>query len=140
MTTQPLLDSLTQRWNSLGEFAEKIWSQLEAAKSQATSHGNELERLALWLGDVIHELKTNKLIGGLPETARAQLDDHRILAADVEQKRGAMESEFERLEEYFAETSDSENKLEEKLSTKNFYLERQYQQMKKDWTFVNVCF
>lgn len=133
-TTQPLLDSLAQRWNSLSDFAEQLWLQLETAKNQATSRGNELERLALWLEDVIHELKSNKPIGGLPETARAQLDDYRILAADVEQKRIAVESELERLEEHFA---DSE-KLEEKEKFKNSYLERQYEQLKKSWGFINV--
>lgn len=151
--TQSLLDSLTQRWNSLTKLADQLCAQLEAAKTQATSRGNELERWSLWLGDVLHELKGNKPVGGLPETARAQLDDHRILAADIEQKRGALELELDRLEQHFAEIAalpDSEKAEQEQIEVvsedkknpysipKNSFLERQYEKLKNDWEFVKV--
>lgn len=71
-----------------------------------------MEKWALWLSDILAELKSNKPVGGLPQTAQAQLDDFRIIAADVEQKRDDLEAELERLEQYFTSSSSASSVVE----------------------------
>lgn len=144
-----MLDSLTKRWNNLSEQAERIWTELEMAKAAAGHRSSELEKWALWLSDILAELKSNKLIGGLPETAQAQLDDFRIIAADVEQKRDDLESDLENLEQYFATSSsvslvnEDESAIEKSKKMKqqkldDTYLEKQFSQLKNDWESVQV--
>lgn len=142
-TKQPLLDSLTKRWTDLSEQAECISTQLEMAKAKAGHHSSELEKWALWLSDILTELKSNKPIGGFPETAQAQLDDFRIIASDVEQKREDLESELENLEQYFATSSTSVIENEKQIKTKkqkfdDTYLEKKFSQLKNDWESVQV--
>lgn len=76
--------------------AEQNARELTAAKQHASSRNRELDRWTMWLADVLKELNSTKPIGGLPETAHSQLDEFRILKADVEQKRSALEADLER--------------------------------------------
>lgn len=110
-----------------------------------------MEKWALWLSDILAELKSNKPVGGLPQTAQAQLDDFRIIAADVEQKRDDLEAELERLEQYFTSSSsassvvEGEGANEKKKNSKkqkldDAYLEKQFTQLKKDWDSVQVIY
>lgn len=110
-----------------------------------------MEKWALWLSDILAELKSNKPVGGLPQTAQAQLDDFRIIAADVEQKRDDLEAELERLEQYFTSSSsassvvEGEGANEKKKNSKkqkldDTYLEKQFTQLKKDWDSVQVIY
>uniref|UniRef100_A0A914HD60 GAR domain-containing protein n=1 Tax=Globodera rostochiensis TaxID=31243 RepID=A0A914HD60_GLORO len=89
----------------LGQQAEKAWVQLERARSEANTRSDDLTKWAVWLNDLMTELRSNRPIGGLPDTAMAQLDEFRIVQADVEQRRPQMDECLSRLEEQLAATS-----------------------------------
>jgi dystonin len=82
--TQQKMDLLGQRWAALGQQAEQLWAQLEKARAEAASRGNDLDRWQLWLDDLLAELKSSRPVGGLPETAEAQLDEFRIVKAIID--------------------------------------------------------
>ena len=129
-STQAALASLSDKWDALTNKSMGILQKLEAAKSNANSRGNELDKWALWLEDVISELTTAKPVGGLPETAHAQLDEFRVLKADVEAKKDSFETELRNIEEHLS-TADSNNESDS-------WLQQRYLQMKKDWEKVQV--
>jgi D-ribose pyranose/furanose isomerase RbsD len=60
-------------------------------------------------------------IGGLPETAYAQLEEFRIMAADLEQKREKLEAE---LSQHLAEADDS---------PVDIWLHKEYEHLKELW-------
>ncbi|KAL3114470.1 hypothetical protein niasHT_019974 [Heterodera trifolii] len=102
VATQSMLDQLAQRWASVGQQAEQAWVELERARAEANSHSDDLNKWAVWLTDLLTELRTNRPIGGLPETAMAQLDEFRVVQADVEQRRAELEECLSRLDEQLA--------------------------------------
>ncbi|XP_072404548.1 microtubule-actin cross-linking factor 1 isoform X15 [Chiloscyllium punctatum] len=70
------LDKLNQSWQSLLQKTEGREQQLEAALQQAESFHSEIEDFLQWLSRVENQLAASKSIGGLPETAREQLNVH----------------------------------------------------------------
>ncbi|XP_060703662.1 microtubule-actin cross-linking factor 1 isoform X12 [Hemiscyllium ocellatum] len=70
------LDKLNQSWQSLLQKTEGREQQLEAALQQAESFHSEIEDFLQWLSRVENQLAASKSTGGLPETAREQLNVH----------------------------------------------------------------
>uniref|UniRef100_A0A915ENC3 Dystrophin n=1 Tax=Ditylenchus dipsaci TaxID=166011 RepID=A0A915ENC3_9BILA len=121
--TQPMLEMIAEKWIDLNSQAEHINQTLEAAKVNASSRGSELDKWSTWLKDVLNELKSNRPLGGLPETAYSQLDDFSILKADVEQKK-LLEQELQRITQ--SEDGPSVN------------LQEQYDKINNNWQLVQV--
>lgn len=63
---QPMLDTLAQQWAMLGHKAEQLWVQLEQARVEAASRGNDLEKWQMWLADLLTELKAISLYYYIP--------------------------------------------------------------------------
>ncbi|XP_051892499.1 microtubule-actin cross-linking factor 1 isoform X16 [Pristis pectinata] len=70
------LDTLNQSWQSLLRKTEGREQQLEAALQQAEGFHGEIEDFLQWLSRVENQLAISKSTGGLPETAREQLNAH----------------------------------------------------------------
>ncbi|XP_078093960.1 microtubule-actin cross-linking factor 1 isoform X3 [Mustelus asterias] len=70
------LDKLNQNWQSLLQKTEGREQQLEAALQQAEGFHEEIEDFLQWLSRVENQLAASKSTGGLPETAREQLNVH----------------------------------------------------------------
>ncbi|XP_059510267.1 microtubule-actin cross-linking factor 1 isoform X14 [Stegostoma tigrinum] len=70
------LDKLNQSWQSLLWKTEGREQQLEAALQQAEGFHGEIEDFLQWLSRVENQLAASKSTGGLPETAREQLNVH----------------------------------------------------------------
>uniref|UniRef100_UPI00398F0CEB microtubule-actin cross-linking factor 1 isoform X2 n=1 Tax=Pristiophorus japonicus TaxID=55135 RepID=UPI00398F0CEB len=70
------LDKLNQNWQSLLQKTEGREQQLEAALQQAEGFHGEIEDFLQWLTRVENQLAASKSTGGLPETAREQLNAH----------------------------------------------------------------
>uniref|UniRef100_A0A0K0FXT7 Short stop (inferred by orthology to a D. melanogaster protein) n=1 Tax=Strongyloides venezuelensis TaxID=75913 RepID=A0A0K0FXT7_STRVS len=81
------LEELNKRWTDLNDTIDALISSLESAKNDASTLDQELDGWLMWLDDIESDLGLNKPIGGLPETARTQLDDFLVLNAQVEQKK-----------------------------------------------------
>ncbi|NXR43929.1 DYST protein, partial [Hippolais icterina] len=83
---QSKLELLNQRWQKLLEKTEQRKQQLDSALIQAQGFHGEVEDLQQWLTDTERQLLASKPVGGLPETAREQLNAHMELCAAFEAK------------------------------------------------------
>ncbi|XP_035285061.1 microtubule-actin cross-linking factor 1 isoform X25 [Anguilla anguilla] len=77
------LDELNRSWESLLLKTEERQKLLEAALQQAEGFHGELEEFLQWLRRTESQLSAAKPTGGLPETAREQLQQHTELQAQL---------------------------------------------------------
>merc|ERR1711963_1137852 len=68
------LNELNTKWNDLLGNAESRQVELEDALKEAQAFAQEIQDMLLWLNDVDAALSSSKPVGGLPETAKDQLD------------------------------------------------------------------
>ncbi|KAF1434064.1 Dystonin, partial [Spheniscus mendiculus] len=80
------LELLNQRWQNVLEKTEQRKQQLDSALIQAQGFHGEVEDMQQWLTDTERQLLASKPVGGLPETAREQLNTHMELCAAFEAK------------------------------------------------------
>ncbi|CAN9504242.1 unnamed protein product [Ophioblennius macclurei] len=80
------LDQLHQSWDSLLLKTQDRQKLLEAALQQAEGFHGELEEFLQWLRRTESQLSAAKPTGGLPETAREQLQQHLELQAQLTQR------------------------------------------------------
>ncbi|XP_055262651.1 dystonin isoform X13 [Moschus berezovskii] len=83
---QNKLEVLNQRWQNVLEKTEQRKQQLDAALRQAKGFHGEIEDLQQWLTDTERHLLASKPLGGLPETAREQLNAHLEICAAFDVK------------------------------------------------------
>uniref|UniRef100_A0A915MYH2 Uncharacterized protein n=1 Tax=Meloidogyne javanica TaxID=6303 RepID=A0A915MYH2_MELJA len=127
-STQPMIEHLVSNWSKLDERAQQLFNELEQNRAESTSRNNDMEKWRLWLADLLNEMRTNRPIGGLPETAIAQLDEFRVIQSDVEQRKPQFEEYLNSLEESMEDLKRSE--------VKNGKEDRTISQVKKlraDW-------
>ncbi|NXP13047.1 DYST protein, partial [Thinocorus orbignyianus] len=80
------LELLNQRWKNVLEKTEQRKQQLDSALIQAQGFHGEVEDMQQWLTDTERQLLASKPVGGVPETARKQLNTHMELCAAFEAK------------------------------------------------------
>ncbi|XP_073339006.1 microtubule-actin cross-linking factor 1 [Pagrus major] len=80
------LDHLNQGWESLLLKTQERQKLLEAALHQAEGFHGELEEFLQWLRRTESQLSAAKPTGGLPETAREQLQQHMELQTQLTQR------------------------------------------------------
>ncbi|XP_054053076.1 dystonin isoform X20 [Rissa tridactyla] len=80
------LKLLNQRWKNVLEKTEQRKQQLDSALIQAQGFHSEVEDMQQWLTDTERQLLASKPVGGVPETARKQLNTHMELCAAFEAK------------------------------------------------------
>uniref|UniRef100_A0A4W5L9J1 Dystonin n=1 Tax=Hucho hucho TaxID=62062 RepID=A0A4W5L9J1_9TELE len=83
---QSKLENLTQRWKNILEKTEQRRHQLDGALLQAQGFHGEIEDMQQWLKDTERQLLASKAVGGLPDTAREQLNAHLELCSTLETK------------------------------------------------------
>uniref|UniRef100_A0A8C8D9H4 Dystonin n=1 Tax=Oncorhynchus tshawytscha TaxID=74940 RepID=A0A8C8D9H4_ONCTS len=83
---QSKLENLTQRWKNILEKTEQRRHQLDGALLQAQGFHGEMEDMQQWLKDTERQLLASKAVGGLPDTAREQLNAHLELCSTLEAK------------------------------------------------------
>ncbi|KAB0354857.1 hypothetical protein FD755_022316 [Muntiacus reevesi] len=83
---QNKLEVLNQRWQNVLEKTEQRKQQLDVALRQAKGFHGEIEDLQQWLTDTERHLLASKPLGGLPETAREQLNAHLEICAAFDVK------------------------------------------------------
>ncbi|KAM5256487.1 dystonin [Ctenodactylus gundi] len=89
---QHKLEVLNQRWQNVLEKTEQRKQQLDGALRQAKGFHGEIEDLQQWLTDTERHLLTSKPLGGLPETAREQLNAHMEICAAFDVKEETYKS------------------------------------------------
>ncbi|XP_036411412.1 microtubule-actin cross-linking factor 1 [Megalops cyprinoides] len=80
------LDELNRSWESLLLKTQERQKLLEAALQQAEGFHGELEEFLQWLRRTESQLSAAKPTGGLPETAREQLQQHMELQSQLSQR------------------------------------------------------
>ncbi|KAF4073878.1 hypothetical protein AMELA_G00248250 [Ameiurus melas] len=80
------LDELNRGWDSLLLKTDERQKLLETALQQAEGFHGELEEFLQWLRRTESQLSAAKPTGGLPETAREQLQQHMELQAQLTQR------------------------------------------------------
>ncbi|XP_010616207.1 dystonin isoform X15 [Fukomys damarensis] len=83
---QHKLEVLNQRWQNVLEKTEQRKQQLDGALHQAKGFHGEIEDLQQWLTDTERHLLASKPLGGLPETAKEQLNAHMEVCAAFDVK------------------------------------------------------
>ncbi|XP_070696753.1 dystonin [Pempheris klunzingeri] len=83
---QSKLENLNQRWKAMLEKTGQRKQQLESALLQAQGFHGEIEDMQQWLKDTERQLLASKAVGGLPDTAREQLNAHLELCSALEVK------------------------------------------------------
>ncbi|KAM9365281.1 dystonin [Pholidichthys leucotaenia] len=83
---QSKLENLNQRWTAILEKTEQRKQQLESSLLQAQGFHGEIEDMQQWLKDTERQLLASKAVGGLPDTAREQLNAHLELCSAFEAK------------------------------------------------------
>ncbi|XP_078225561.1 dystonin isoform X8 [Callithrix jacchus] len=89
---QNKLEVLNQRWQNVLEKTEQRKQQLDGALRQAKGFHGEIEDLQQWLTDTERHLLSSKPLGGLPETAKEQLNVHMEVCAAFEAKEETFKS------------------------------------------------
>ncbi|XP_037321345.2 dystonin isoform X5 [Pungitius pungitius] len=83
---QSKLENLNQRWKAIQEKTGQRKQQLQSALLQAQGFHGEIEDMQQWLKDTERQLLASKAVGGLPDTAREQLNAHLELCSTFEAK------------------------------------------------------
>ncbi|XP_056421747.1 dystonin isoform X16 [Hyla sarda] len=103
---QSRLEALNQRWQNVLDKTEKRRKQLDTALFQAQGFHNEIEEMHQWLSDTERHLLASKPIGGLPETAKEQLDTHLELCAAFEAKEHVYKSIMQKSQQMMQRSLD----------------------------------
>ncbi|NXH38419.1 DYST protein, partial [Dicaeum eximium] len=111
------LELLNQRWQNLLEKTEQRKQQLDSALIQAQGFHGEVEDLQQWLTDTERQLLASKPVGGLPETAREQLNAHMELCAAFEAKEETYKCLMQKGQQMLARCPESaETNVEQDLN------------------------
>lgn len=116
--TQKKLNELNTKWNSLLEKAETKQLELEDALKEAQAFNLEIQDMLSWLNEVESALSASKPVGGLPETAKDQLDRFMELYQDLEDIGPKIDALLGRGEEYIKKSKEgSATNLQNNLRT-----------------------
>ncbi|XP_043245138.1 dystonin-like isoform X38 [Amphibalanus amphitrite] len=105
-TTNRKLRQLNERWSELQEKAGGKQRDLEAALKDAQDFMTEIQDLLFWLNDLDGALTTSKPVGGLPETAKEQLERFMELFAELEENRSKVDSALTRGDAYLKKSKE----------------------------------
>merc|ERR1719367_2005777 len=115
---QQKLNELNTKWNDLLGNAESRQVELEDALKEAQAFAQEILDMLLWLNDVDAALSSSKPVGGLPETAKDQLDRFMEVFKELEGTGPKVEALLGRGNDYLKKSKDGgANNLQNNLRT-----------------------
>ncbi|XP_073482802.1 dystonin isoform X11 [Aquarana catesbeiana] len=100
------LEALSQRWQNVTDKTEQRRKQLDNALLQAQGFHSEIEEMHQWLTETERHLLASKAVGGLPETAREQLNTHLELCAMFEVKEEVYKNIMLKSQQLLQKSSD----------------------------------
>eukprot|EP00057_Strongylocentrotus_purpuratus_P020675 XP_011675149.1 PREDICTED: microtubule-actin cross-linking factor 1 isoform X2 [Strongylocentrotus purpuratus] len=86
------LDDVNNKWANLTRMSDGRQRELEGALGETKNFAEEATRLLRWLHDINGQLSSSQPVGGLPETAREQLDRHNDLRKHMDREKLAFDS------------------------------------------------
>ena len=106
--TQQKLNELNSKWNALLSKGEDRQAELEDALREAQAFNQEVQDMLAWLSDVDAALSTSKPVGGLPETAKDQLDRFMEVFSDLENTGPKIEALLGRGNDYLKKSKEGQ--------------------------------
>ncbi|XP_023339664.1 dystonin isoform X21 [Eurytemora carolleeae] len=106
--TQQKLNELNTKWNNLLTKGEDRQAELEDALREAQAFNQEIQDMLMWLNDVDTALSTSKPVGGLPETARDQLERFMEVYHDLDATAPKIDALLGRGHEYLKKSKDGQ--------------------------------
>merc|ERR1719412_2440259 len=106
--TQTKLNELNSKWNALLSKGEDRQAELEDALREAQAFNQEVQDMLAWLSDVDAALSTSKPVGGLPETAKDQLDRFMEVFSDLENTGPKIEALLGRGNDYLKKSKEGQ--------------------------------
>eukprot|EP00090_Calanus_glacialis_P003456 TRINITY_DN1255_c0_g1_i12.p1 TRINITY_DN1255_c0_g1~~TRINITY_DN1255_c0_g1_i12.p1 ORF type:complete len:5152 (+),score=1465.32 TRINITY_DN1255_c0_g1_i12:61-15516(+) len=106
--TQQKLNELNSKWNALLGKGEDRQAELEDALREAQAFNQEVQDMLMWLNDVDTALSTSKPVGGLPETAKDQLERFMEVYHDLEATGPKIEALLGRGNDYLKKSKDGQ--------------------------------
>uniref|UniRef100_A0A673V0K5 Dystonin n=1 Tax=Suricata suricatta TaxID=37032 RepID=A0A673V0K5_SURSU len=113
---QNKLEVLNQRWQNVLEKTEQRKRQLDGALRQAKGFHGEIEDLQQWLTDTERHLLASKPLGGLPETAREQLNAHLEICAAFDVKEETYKSLMQKGQQMLARCPKSAETIDQDIN------------------------
>ncbi|XP_056116142.1 dystonin isoform X4 [Rhinichthys klamathensis goyatoka] len=107
------LENLNQRWKTVLEKTEQRWQLLDSALLQAQGFHGEIEDMQQWLKVTERQLLASKALGGLPDTAREQLNTHLELCSTLEVKEEIYKQLLQRGQQILALTPEGQDSTTE---------------------------
>ncbi|KAG8192780.1 hypothetical protein JTE90_019099 [Oedothorax gibbosus] len=104
--TQSKLNKLNKRWQYLQDKASRRQRELEEALHDAQLFNQEIQDLLMWLSDIDSQLVSSKPVGGLPETAREQLNRFMELYNDLDNNKHKIDSVLQQGQEYMKRSNE----------------------------------
>ena len=105
--THRKLSQLNDCWGALQDKTAGKQRELENALRDAQDFMNEIQDLLFWLNDLDGALTTSKPVGGLPETAKEQLDRFMELYGELEHNRSKVEAVLQRGDTFLSKSKES---------------------------------
>lgn len=102
------LEHLNNLWMKLLDKLGVKHAELDAAKTEAESFSGQVQDWLMWLAEVDSGLLSSKPVGGLPETAREQLDKFLLLDAEIEENKPKIENVLQLGEDYINKSAENE--------------------------------
>ncbi|KAF8783432.1 Dystonin like protein [Argiope bruennichi] len=104
--TQSKLNKLNKRWQLLQDKAMHRQNELEEALHEAQLFNQEIQDLLMWLSDIDSQLVSSKPVGGLPETAREQLNRFMELYNDLDNNKHKIDSVLQQGQDYLKRSNE----------------------------------
>ncbi|XP_053205287.1 microtubule-actin cross-linking factor 1-like isoform X2 [Panonychus citri] len=111
------VDGWISRANKRFEKIAKRQRELGATFQESLAFNQEIQDLLNWLDDIEGQFVASKPVGGLPETAREQLDKFMDLFAELNSKKPTVESVLHRGQEYVRRSPENNAELSSNLKT-----------------------
>lgn len=102
------INELNSSWNSLLMKAENRQVELEGVLKEARAFSLEIQDMLLWLNDIDAAASASRAVGGLPETAKDQLDRFMELYIDVEGMAPKIDALLARGHDYLKKTNEGQ--------------------------------
>ncbi|CAL1261306.1 unnamed protein product [Larinioides sclopetarius] len=117
-STHSKLQNLQIRWQHLQDKSAERYRELEEALKEAQQFHQDIQDLLMWLNDIDGQLVTSKPVGGLPETAREQLNKFMDLYNELDTNRYKVENIMQQGQNYLKKSGESNTKtLQHSLRT-----------------------
>ncbi|XP_035224503.1 microtubule-actin cross-linking factor 1-like isoform X1 [Stegodyphus dumicola] len=116
--THNKLQNLNVRWQHLQSKSADLYKELEDALKEAQQFHQDIQDLIMWLNDIDGHLATSKPVGGLPETAKDQLNRFMDLYNELDTNRYKIENILQQGQNYMKRSGESSTKtLQHNLRT-----------------------